>query len=189
MWKRQNLQCALLSAIVALLVVTAGWSQQSSIVWLGVLLNGSRSSALAVSADGSVVVGWCHLAAGNYRAFRWTVGRGIENLNFTYASLLTDGSVLMIANAISPNGRYIVGRGYNASTRRYEAFLLDTALRCTPHSGDVDNNGCIDDADLLAVLFAFGNSGYNLGRVDVNCDGAVDDVDLLTVLFNFGSGC
>jgi hypothetical protein len=48
---------------------------------------------------------------------------------------------------------------------------------------------CIDDADLLAVLFAFGNTGYLLGRVDVNCDQVVDDADLLIVLFNFGNGC
>jgi probable HAF family extracellular repeat protein len=61
--------------------------------------------------------------------------------------------------------------------------------RCIPHQGDVDGNGCIDDADLLAVLFAFGSSGDELGGVDVNCDGTVDDADLLVVLFNFGSGC
>jgi hypothetical protein len=60
---------------------------------------------------------------------------------------------------------------------------------CQPHNGDVDNNGCIDDADLLRVLFAFGQTGSNLGRVDVNCDQVVDDFDLLEVLFNFGSGC
>jgi hypothetical protein len=60
---------------------------------------------------------------------------------------------------------------------------------CTAHNGDVDSNGCVDDADLLAVLFAFGGTGSNLGRVDVNCDGVVDDADLLQVLFNFGSGC
>jgi hypothetical protein len=50
----------------------------------------------------------------------------------------------------------------------------------------VDGNGCVDDADLLAVLFAFGGSG---GPEDTNCDGVVDDADLLDVLFNFGSGC
>lgn len=62
---------------------------------------------------------------------------------------------------------------------------------CTPcpENGDVDNNGCVDDADLLAVLFAFGSSGCNLGCVDTNADGVVDDADLLIVLFNFGSGC
>jgi thermitase len=67
--------------------------------------------------------------------------------------------------------------------------LLATGLTCTAHTGDVDCNGCVDDADLLTVLFAFGQNGTALGRVDVNCDGVVDDADLLTVLFNFGSGC
>ncbi len=52
--------------------------------------------------------------------------------------------------------------------------------------GDVNGDGCVDDADLLAVLFAFGGSG---GAEDINSDGIVDDADLLVVLFNFGSGC
>ncbi len=58
---------------------------------------------------------------------------------------------------------------------------------CVPTNGDVDGNGCVDDADLLTVLFNFGASGINLA--DINCDGLVDDADLLIVLFNFGSGC
>jgi probable HAF family extracellular repeat protein len=150
-------------------------------------LGGGFSRAWGVSADGAVVVGVAQNAAVQSRAFRWTASGGMEDLNTTYASLLTNGSVLRSASAISPDGRYIVGRGRNAATNRDEAFLLDT--RCTTHNGDVDANGCVDDADLLAVLYAFGNRGSNLGRVDVNCDGAVDDADLLTVLFNFGSGC
>ena len=46
----------------------------------------------------------------------------------------------------------------------------------------------MDDADLLAVLFVFGQSGAGLPE-DVNRDGIVDDADLLLVLFNFGNGC
>ncbi|MCL6533485.1 MAG: hypothetical protein K6U12_09470 [Armatimonadetes bacterium] len=65
------------------------------------------------------------------------------------------------------------------------AFWAEAA-GCTPSGGDVDGNGCVDDADLLAILFAFGGSG---GAEDVNCDGVVDDADLLEVLFNFGNGC
>ena len=38
---------------------------------------------------------------------------------------------------------------------------------------------------LLAVLFAFGQTGQNL-PADLNGDGHVDDADLLIVLFNFG---
>jgi probable HAF family extracellular repeat protein len=89
-------------------------------------LDGNSSWALGVSADGSVVVGWAENAEGYQRAFRWTAAGGMEDLNKTYASLLTDGSVLVEAYAISPDGRYIVGSGYNAATERFEAFLLDT---------------------------------------------------------------
>jgi hypothetical protein len=55
-------------------------------------------------------------------------------------------------------------------------------------AGDVNTDGCVDDADLLAVLFAFGNTGTDLAE-DLNGDGTVDDADLLAVLFNFGTGC
>ena len=165
------------------------WTASGGIQDLGTLPGGGYSSAYGVSADGSVVVGWATNAAGYDRAFRWTASGGMQDLNTTYASLLGNGSELRSAYAISPDGRYIVGRGWNAATGRYEAYLLDTGPRCTAHNGDVDGNGCVDDADLLAVLFAFGNTGSNLGRLDVNCDGVVDDADLLQVLFNFGSGC
>lgn len=57
---------------------------------------------------------------------------------------------------------------------------------CTP-SPDLDGNGCVDDADLLTVLFNFGSDGSGGG--DANCDGIVDDADLLDVLFAFGTGC
>jgi hypothetical protein len=62
-------------------------------------------------------------------------------------------------------------------------WTRDTPFRLP---GDVDGNGCVDDADLLQVLFAFGGQG---GAADVNGDGIVDDADLLIVLFNFGTGC
>ena len=159
---------------------------------LGTLHNHDGSRAWSASANGSEVVGESWPPMGAAHAVRWThTSRGweIEDLNRTYARLLPPGSHLAAATAISPDGRYIVGGGINAATGRIEAFLLDTGPRCASHNGDVDNNGCIDDADLLAVLFAFGNAGSDLGRVDVNCDGTVDDADLLVVLFNFGSGC
>ena len=89
-------------------------------------LGGSQSMAYGVSADGSVVVGDAQDATWRWRAFRWTAAGGMEDLNITYAHLLTDGSKLYRANAISPDGRYIVGGGYNAAKWREEAFLLDT---------------------------------------------------------------
>jgi probable HAF family extracellular repeat protein len=121
-------------------------------------LGGSYSEAYGVSADGSVVVGWAYNAAGQRRAFRWTASVGdMENLYATYGNLLTPGSVLEVARAISPDGRYIVGWGINAATGRREAFLLDTGRGRPRCNGDVNGDGRVDDADLLEVLFNFGN--------------------------------
>ncbi|GIV05766.1 MAG: hypothetical protein KatS3mg016_1341 [Fimbriimonadales bacterium] len=53
--------------------------------------------------------------------------------------------------------------------------------------GDVNNDGQVDDADLLIVLFNFGCFGFGC-QGDVNNDTTVDDADLLIVLFNFGCG-
>ena len=64
---------------------------------------------------------------------------------------------------------------------------IDDVETYVPTPGDVDDNGCVDDADLLQVLFAFGATGQN--DADVNGDQIVDDADLLIVLFNFGAGC
>jgi len=149
----------------------------------------NASQALGISADGSTIVGY-RIRQLQPSAARWRkTGSGwvYENLNQVYSNLLRDGSVLLVANAISPDGRHIVGWGYNGTRRRQEAFLL--SLPCASHQGDVNMDGCVDDADLLAILFAFGSTGSNVGRADINCDGVVDDADLLTVLFNFGSGC
>jgi probable HAF family extracellular repeat protein len=147
-------------------------------------LGGRESYARSVSADGAVVVGLAQNAEGRRCAFRWMLSRGMEDLSITYAHLLTPGSYLIAARSISPDGRYIVGYGYNATTERIEAYLLDTGF---PLQGDVDRNNCVDDTDLQRVLFAFGEQGYR--NEDLNWDGTIDDADLLLVLFNFGSGC
>ncbi len=65
-------------------------------------------------------------------------------------------------------------------------YALDT--ESPPLQGDVNRDGCIDDSDLLTVLFAFGTMGIFLPE-DVDLNGVVDDGDLLIVLFNFGTGC
>ena len=147
-------------------------------------LGGAASEARGVSANGRVVVGWAYNASGQWRAFRWTEN-GIENLSQTYANLLSGGSYFIAAHEVSEDGRYIVGYGYNAARGRNEGFLLDTW-----RVGDTNGDGCVDDADLLAVLFAFGSAGTGDTRhEDINKDGIVDDADLLEVLSHFGSGC
>lgn len=117
--------------------------------------------------------------------FRWSLQEGLRDLNEVYPCVLPDGYVFWTVRDVSPDARYIVGEVRRLSDNRTFPFFLDTGS-CLP--GDIDCNGCVDDADLLVVLFNFGAVGRGL-NADVNCDGVVDDADLLVVLFNFGSGC
>jgi hypothetical protein len=103
--------------------------------------------------------------------FLWRLASDID-----YDALFAepDGSLLAAGSAI-------VGQNY------YERYRRIVAVRYAPN-GDIDGNGCVDDADLLRVLFAFGQQGADLAA-DLNGDGIVDDADLLQVLFAFGQGC
>ncbi|CUU03293.1 MAG: PD40 domain-containing protein [Fimbriimonadales bacterium] len=86
----------------------------------------------------------------------------------------------IMAVRFAPNGRAL-------AVGRKDATLM---LIRNPfwQQGDADGNGCVDDADLLMVLFQFGESGESL-PADMNEDGLIDDADLLSVLFHFGNGC
>jgi hypothetical protein len=55
-------------------------------------------------------------------------------------------------------------------------------------AGDINGDWCVDDSDLAAVVFAFGQTGSNL-PADVNNDRIVDDADLSEVIFHLGEGC
>ncbi|MEJ5253227.1 MAG: hypothetical protein HPY54_03015 [Chthonomonadetes bacterium] len=112
-------------------VAGTGWSDLGT-------LGGSLSEASGISASGTVVVGWSAIPSGDFHAFRWTPERGMEDLNTVYASLL-QGVELETATAISPDGRFIVGRARIMADNRHQAYLLDTdevqdvQIRATTH--------------------------------------------------------
>lgn len=139
------------------------WTAATDMTDMGTL-GGAWGEAWAASADGSVIVGWSERGTGDWRAFVWTAAHGMRDLNILYAGLLTPGSELEDARGISPDGRFIVGRGINAQTGRNEAYLLDT--RTCPGTGP---GAC--------------------SRADLNADGTVDFNDLLAYMNFFAAGC
>ncbi len=149
----------------------------------------------SVAAEGRAVVGSIvYYTPDSESTYYWERNLGAHDISVRFSFLLQQDEHFTYPGGISPSGRYIVGQGthrWRDGNLRLTGYFIDLqgTPPCDPHNGDVDENRCVDDADLLAVLFAFGQSGQGLGRVDVNCDGVVDDADLLTVLFNFGSGC
>jgi len=112
-----------------------------------------------------------------------------------------NSGAITLASGAQPLLGYIEGIGSSTPTQwdgdacntypvdgsRVLGGVLRFWVECAPSDGDVDSDGCVDGADLLAVLLAFGND--EAPAEDLNCDGIVDSADLLRVIFYFGSGC
>ena len=110
-----------------------------------------------------------------------------------YSTLNVSGQsgIRYVALVIPEGNQYGQDPTLNASNNtaaalRYTNITDVRVIARVGPEGDVNGDGCVDDADLLIVLFNFGNAG---GQGDVNGDNIVDDADLLIVLFNFGAGC
>ena len=88
------------------------------------------------------------------------------------------GLGIEVAQAISTDGRTVVGHGYGTG-----AWVLTIEPAACP--GDTNGSGSVDVQDLLAVLGAWGDTSG--GPADVNEDGIVDVADLLIVLGAWGS--
>ena len=101
-----------LSELVAplLLLPLPLWADAPSFTGVGDLAGGAVSSdALAISADGAVVVGESESASGT-QAFRWTAAGGMSGLGF-----LSGTAPYSSARAVSANGAVITGSSKDAS--------------------------------------------------------------------------
>lgn len=154
------------------LISTGDWSVRR----LPTAQNGYEIYSVSFTPDGCYVLG-----AGSQN----DEGSGVNLMlwhtgSSALAAQYNDETLFLIqAAAFSPDGRYIAyGRDDGSLVVANNPFYR--------RAGDVNRDGCVDDADLLTVLFNFGGTDPT---ADLNCDGIVDDADLLIVLFNFGSGC
>ncbi|MCL6534322.1 MAG: hypothetical protein K6U12_13730 [Armatimonadetes bacterium] len=89
----------------------------------------------------------CAQSGGNYDLSWWTIDGG----GITFA---TGGSFNMGGTVGQPDASNALTGGTYSLTG---GFWF--AVSCVPTNGDVDGSGCVDDADLLNVLFNFGATG------------------------------
>ena len=105
--------------VVFFMIATVPIDAEPSFQGVGDLTGGGLASeAHAVSADGSVVVGWSESASG-MEAFRW------ENGQIFDLDDLPDGIFYSYATDVSSDGSVVVGQGY--STSGNEAFHQTSA--------------------------------------------------------------
>lgn len=95
------------------------WTRSTGMVGLGYLPGAEKSSAHAVNADGTVIVG----TSGD-RAFRWRAEAGMQSVQDLLVASGIDmtGWKLIDATGVSADGTAIVGYGYAPYGRSYEAW-------------------------------------------------------------------
>jgi uncharacterized membrane protein len=148
----------------------------------GAILPGWEGIPQDISAAGTIV-GFDFLG-GNRRAWIRPAGNGPLIDLKTYiegnGGAVPSGTVLEVCQAISADGRFIIGHGFASN-----AWLVEIvpSVDCP---GDVPGTSAnVDVDDLIAVILGWGQCGASC-PADVTGDGAVDVDDLITVILNWG---
>jgi probable HAF family extracellular repeat protein len=136
------------------------WTRDEGSMGLGTLPGGDGSGALAISADGSVIVGRSTSSAVDQEAFRWTAEQGMVGLGD-----LPGGLFFSEAWGVSGHGDTIVGAG---STGNPLHFLGLEAMIWRP------TYGMRRLQDVLEHDFGLDLSGWTLlGATGISDDGRV----------------
>jgi hypothetical protein len=118
-------------------------------------------------------------SAGDFLVYNRRTGDPNNRINKVFIASGSGASWTPYAELL---GNEPLPNGSTPNAYGFDIFNFTSGVGPDPSKGDVNLDGIVDDADLLAILFAFGSSN---AAVDVNSDGIVDDADLLTALFNF----
>lgn len=157
-------------------------AELETLCYLGAIDLGRDSEAAAVSADGSVVVGYSGTSSGG-RAFRWTSSEGMLNLG-----VLPSGN-FSTANDVSGDGAVIVGSGLAGGFRAWRWTAQDGMTLFLPGTNSSSAYGVSDDglvivgqdnslafrwsaADGMTDLGLFDGDGRSEARA-TNADGSV----------------
>jgi uncharacterized membrane protein len=142
------------------------WSEATGVLTdLGTTTPGRASRANAISDDGSVVVGWQDSDIGRQAAV-WV--NGVQRL----LSITNDFGVFPVgeASAVTPDGRYVTGAGYNAFNWIYD--VQTSTLTSLGLLGDFDpflSTGGTDITDdgktIIGYQRQFGFGGVNQGYI------------------------
>jgi probable HAF family extracellular repeat protein len=167
------------------------WTEQDGVVPLGTCLPNFQSRALAVSADGSIIVGYVQNNSGydEQKAFIWDQQHGMRLLNEVlegeFALDLSDWHLTepwssWKATDISADGTTIVGVAVNADNQREAWRAVISEL---PVPGDADGDGNVGAYDYVALKRNIGmDYGASREQGDFDGDRDVDRDDLLILI-------
>jgi uncharacterized membrane protein len=138
---------------------------------------GGSSRANAVSADGSVVVGWQELSDGYWQASYWRDGT---------ATLLYDdqGNALQPAGAVSADGTWIVGQNYYASGIWRHNTVTGVTDLLPDYDSFLDLQGATgisaDGSRVVGYDRSFGPATWGTGTIWIDGLGTLNLTDYVT---------
>ncbi|MEM0518640.1 YCF48-related protein [Aequorivita flava] len=143
------------------------WSEATGYISLGTLSPGSAGSVTGINHDGSVVIGFFQVGPFDPNIpFIWTPSGGIQEFNTFITETLgytMTASPIYVPNAISSNGEYITGWGYDATIGPWgELFTYRVQMPTVPTNDDCVEAIALACGDLVTNSTIFGtDSGGN----------------------------
>lgn len=136
------------------------------------------SSAVAVNADGSTIVGVCNAN----RAVRWSASEGVVDLNnyFPFIGIDLTGWTLTDAHAVSADGFTIAGTGLRANAS--EGWVA-TLVKCP---ADFNSDNVVNSQDYFDFLTAY---FAQAPIADFNNDMVINSQDFFDFVSAFFIGC
>jgi hypothetical protein len=143
------------------------WSQDTGVIMLGTLAPNGQGHVTAVNHDGTIVIGYFQIGPWDPNVpFIWTSSGGMQNFNDFVTGTLgfsMGASPVYTPNAMSPNGNYITGWGYDPTIGPWgDLFTFRVQLPSVPTNDDCADAIPLNCGDLVtsSTIFA-SNSGGN----------------------------
>ncbi len=147
------------------------WSESTGYISLGTLAGGTGRVS-AINHDGTRVVGWFNLGPWDPQLpFIWTPNTGIMNLNTFITETLgftMDFGPIYSANAMSENGNYITGWGYDQSIGPWgDFFTFRLEIPDGPTNSDCSDAIALSCGDVVSASTVFAENTGGNGSPDV----------------------
>ncbi|WP_034261526.1 T9SS type A sorting domain-containing protein [Altibacter lentus] len=148
------------------------WSESTGVIMLGTLAANGQGHVTAINHDASIVIGYFQIGPWDPNVpFVWTPNGGLQDFNSFVTNTLgydMGASPVYAPNAMSPNGEFITGWGYDPTIGPWgDLFTFRLQLPATPINDSCQNAPELTCGDVVTNSTIFGTDSGGNGSPDV----------------------